>query len=283
MFSTLGQLYSDRFCSALKIIFTAAMATLILTMGVEIYKYGEIEYGAVAEQAKMTAVFNSSVSQKQAFEFIEKLNSIKMVERCEYVSSDEAAEKFFSDYELSEELTEANPFPDIVKIVLRQEFVESRNVKLLVDKLRNSDLIEEVRYKKDFVEDLSIFKSQIFQLLGVFAAILLVFLSWGLFLSIKSEFAYPAANLIKKSGEKRELSSKRLFATWSNFVFSFFNAFCGVLIATAALILIWFFLKEEFAWLSLLRLKSIIQSGSAIFFASILVSLFSAIVVKRKY
>lgn len=128
-----------------------------LIVGIFVSLSNNLQYTAQQLSQDMAVVFflNKDISPINREAITRELEKSPLVQKTQFVSSEEAMEKFlikFPDLEGIVDNLKLNPFPSSYEISLREKNLTYEETQPFIDKMREMKGIEDVQFNKDWVE-----------------------------------------------------------------------------------------------------------------------------------
>ena len=180
------------------------------------------------------------------------------------ISSEEANEEFRTRYgEISSELMPVNPFPQILSVTIRNKFHDRFNFNKIVSYLKSMELIDEVRYRDDFIQSYFNLKRNIILAAVNIALLFILILTFLLFQTARTEF----------DGSETKLTI---------FCFVVLSIFIGTIISIGAILGLKELINYQFAIPLSLNIYLILYALIASIIFSKIVLIFTALFIKTK-
>lgn len=256
----------DRKLNLFKLFIIFFVITLAVSAYFEIYLFSSRELQKLADKNKIHVVFVHDTKETYVLDFIKKIKKDKRIKSVEYISPDQAHEDFFQNYQsFSSDLLTVNPFPAIVQFTLKKEFFDNDNIAGLTKKYCNSEFVDDVKYKRDFIDSYSLVKKHFFNYLFYFSVLfllVLIFLIWLIISRIHRDLIY---------------FDRRGRITLSNYFLV--GILLSLFFSNLLIIPFWYFFKNYFLWLNLMKISSVVAMstfiGVSFYFISVVFLVFS--------
>lgn len=217
-----------------------------------------------------------NLPEKQISLIEEKLKRSSLIEDVQFISSEQALEKFqmnFPELQRIIENLKINPFPSSFETILREENLSSNETLTFIQQMKNMKGIEDIQFNRDWVEKMQSF-SRLARAVGFFFGGILALAS---FLII--------SNVIKLNvfARKEEIEILRLVGATNTFIripFLMEGMILGILGGLVSLLLLFFLIKSfplylgtslgvlreliSFRYLSLFQIIILIAAGAFI-------------------
>jgi len=153
-----------------------------LIVGIFVSLSNNLQYTAQQLSQDMAVVFflNKDISPIDREAITRELEKSPLVQKTQFVSSEEAIEKFlikFPDLEGIVDNLKLNPFPSSYEISLREKNLTYEDTQPFIDKMRGMKGIEDVQFNKDWVEKMQSL-SRLARAVGFFLGGILVLASF---------------------------------------------------------------------------------------------------------
>jgi hypothetical protein len=208
--SGLKHLFADRKKSLFRIAFASLLVTIFFAIFIEGYlsvdnylrQYStNVEVSLVLKSYPDSAPTNNKndslnddtgkYSDSLLTETVNTIVTMPWTKSYKLISSEQANEEFKIRYgEISSELMPVNPFPQILTVIIKNSYHDSFSFNKIISYLKSMELVDEVRYRDDFIKSyFSMKKNLIFAslILAVLITITLIFL---LYQTLKTEFVF---------------------------------------------------------------------------------------------
>ncbi len=153
-----------------------------LIVGIFVSLSNNLQYTAQQLSQDMAVVFflNKDISPIDREAITRELEKSPLVQKTQFVSSEEAIEKFlikFPDLEGIVDNLKLNPFPSSYEISLREKNLTYEDTQPFIDKMKGMKGIEDVQFNKDWVEKMQSL-SRLARAVGFFLGGILVLASF---------------------------------------------------------------------------------------------------------
>jgi cell division transport system permease protein len=153
-----------------------------LIVGIFVSLSNNLQYTAQQLSQDMAVVFflNKDISPREREAITRELKKSPLVQKTQFVSSEEAMEKFlikFPDLEGIVDNLKLNPFPSSYEISLQKKDLTYEETQPFIDKMRGMKGIEDVQFNKDWVEKMQSL-SRLARAVGFFLGGILVLASF---------------------------------------------------------------------------------------------------------
>lgn len=272
MFSKIKLLFKKNYISFLKYIIITFFLVMIISFVLEYYNYIISGYNNIAKNMKITVVISNLATNSNIKSVSDSLSKRKEINSLELISSEDGKDKFLNSFKnLSSELDALNPFPAIINLTVKPKYIDTLDIKKLETELYDFDYIDEVRINYKFIKSLTILRNQYQEYLYIISSLILFLILILLFLSYRLDLL-----INRKILDKTPKFNYTLIVSSNNLINFLFGLFISVLI----FLLIWWFFREEFVWISLLHFKTIIISSMISLVLFVLTSIVAIIFYK---
>ena len=195
------------------------------------------------ENLELSVVMNQEVSEKEAVDFMHELDTCRFINSARFVSREQGVdemtalmgEDFLSVFATA-------PIPISIDLTLTSEYVSHDKIQMVVEQISKSSLVEEVIYQESLVDSLNANMSKISLLIGVFI-LLLLFISFVLINNTVRLSIYARRFTIHTM---QMVGATRSFIRKPFLLQSVFQGLFASLISIIALLVLLFFVKNEF-------------------------------------
>ena len=274
MFSQIKILFRKNYISFLKYILISFVILMIFSFALEFYNYISSNYNKSVENIKITMVFSNLATDSYLNNVSDSLSKRKEINSLEIVTAEKGKEKFLNNYkEISPELIAINPFPSLINISLKTEYIDTLKIQKLKKELTDFDFVDDIKVNENLIKSLMMMHSQFQQYLTVFISLILFLMFISLFLSYRIDLIF----------NRKILSDVSKF----NFIlivssFNLLNYLIGLFISILIFLLVWWFFRDEIVWVSLLHFKTIIISSMISLIVFVFTSILAIIFYKDK-
>jgi cell division transport system permease protein len=170
-----GNLWSNRFNNFVSI---AIISFSLFTLGLFLLTAQNLGrlIGQWTENVRISVFLNENASPNHTTQLEALIKSSQLVSRYEFVSRDEALNRFRNFYPSMKDLADdlqSNPFPASFEITVRKEFQNQKTVGDFVKVLRSHDSVQDVEYDQEWIDRVQ-FMIRFVEIVGlVFGGILL--------------------------------------------------------------------------------------------------------------
>ena len=195
------------------------------------------------ENLELSVVMNQEVSEKEAVDFMHELDTCRFINSARFVSREQGVdemtalmgEDFLSVFATA-------PIPISIDLTLTSEYVSHDKIQMVVEQISKSSLVEEVIYQESLVDSLNANMNKISLLIGVFI-LLLLFISFVLINNTVRLSIYARRFTIHTM---QMVGATRSFIRKPFLLQSVFQGLFASLISIIALLVLLFFVKNEF-------------------------------------
>jgi cell division transport system permease protein len=198
----------------------------------------------VKENIRMNVFMNAEVNESEIFRLKKNLDASFGIKSTNYISKEEGAKKYADEIgeDFLQFLDGVNPIHAQIEVFLNEDYANVDSLQMISDRISKSEIVEEVRFHKDYVQTINdnISKISIFLLFfsGFMLLISIVLISNTIRLSIYAHrFLIRTMKLI---GATKGFI--RAPFVWK----SIFQGFIAALLSSALLALVLFKLHEEY-------------------------------------
>lgn len=232
------------------------------------------------ENLRISVLMKPEVSDEDALDFRESIDSMTFIKNSEFVSKEQGAEEMMDllgDDFLS--VFEASPIPVSVDVTLKAGYVSADSLKMVQAVLGASPLVDEVVYQQSLVDKLNTNLKKISLVLGVFIALLL-FIS---FVLINNTVRLNVFSKRFTIHTMRLVGATKSFIRGPFLVQSIFQGLFSALLAIVALLGMLFFVRSEFEQLfDVFQLESVLAVIGIVVASGIVICLISTYFVVNK-
>jgi cell division transport system permease protein len=149
-----GNLWSNRFNNFVSI---AIISFSLFTLGLFLLTAQNLGrlIGQWTENVRISVFLNESANPNHTTQLEALIKASQIVSRYEYVSKDQALDRFRNYYPSMKDLADdlqKNPFPASFEITVRKEFQNQRTVSEFVKQLRSHDSVQDVEYDQEWID-----------------------------------------------------------------------------------------------------------------------------------
>jgi hypothetical protein len=256
----------DRKINLFKFFIVFFVITMAVSAYFEIYFFSSSELQKIADKNKIHIVFEHNAKEIYIYDLIKKLDKDKRIKSVDYISPEQAQAEFFQNYQsFSSDLLTVNPFPAIVQFTLKKEFFDNDNISLLIKKYCKSEFVDDVKYKRDFIDSYSLIKKHFYNYLLYFSILFALILIFLILLT---------TSMIREDLRSFDIKGKIML---SNYLLV--GILLSMFFSNLITIPFWYFFKNYFLWLNLMKISSVVAmstfTGVGFYFLSIIFLLFS--------
>ena len=148
------------------VITVGTIAIAFLIFGIFLIIFSNLNYitSTWKEQIQVVSYLKDGLSNAEIISIEEKIKSEREISSVTFISKEKALSEFRKDLSNQTGLLEGlgeNPLPAYFEIRFKRAYQDSKSIISLVDKLKKIKGIEEVQYGREWVENLSSFRSKV--------------------------------------------------------------------------------------------------------------------------
>lgn len=278
-------LFNERKSSFWKVFSSILLTGMLISAISEFYYYIHNEMKLMANKTSISLVLLDSSEESDIMKIIKKLQSNHKINTIEYIPSEQAEFEFFRTHpSFSKELLTANPFPPIINFTMKENYFNLMDIKKITKILAQNQIIQEIKYKKDFLVTFLSVKQNLFTFFYFIAILILIMIVTIQYFAIRYNYLNlpdkVSDKLILGDDETKPLTIAKYKTTVS--IFILIMILISIFITSLIFFALWWLLKDVILWVGLMNIRRILTGIFITGGLMLYIAIFTGIVVRKK-